>query len=124
MTHSLAPSFESWLNWTDAHLDKCVMAPPKRFKTDAVRLCWFLGPTVALCEQQYNYFCERLQPTRVRLLIGSDNVDRWSEQHVWDTALDHVRLVVSTHKVLEEALAHAFVKLDDLALLIFDEGEF
>ena len=30
---------------------------------------------------------------------------------------------MSTHQVLYDALAHGFVKMDDLALLIFDEGQ-
>jgi len=36
--------------------------------------------------------------------------------------LNNVRIVVSTHQVLLEALTHGFVKLSKLALLIFDEG--
>ena len=76
-----------------------------------------------LCHQQHRYFCARLPSTRIRLLVGSDNVDRWSEQRIWDAALDKVNLVISTHKILEDALAHAFVKLENLSLLVFDEGE-
>lgn len=56
-------------------------------------------------------------------MIGSDNVDRWSEQRIWDAALKDVRVVVSTHAVLADALSHGFVKITSLALLIFDEGE-
>jgi ERCC4-related helicase len=84
---------------------------------------WFLAPHVELCHQQHRYFCTRLPSIRIRLLVGSDNVDRWSEQRTWDAALDKVRLVISTHKILEDALAHAFVKLENLSLLVFDEGK-
>lgn len=42
---------------------------------------------------------------------------------MWDSVLHNVRVVLSTHQVLYDALAHAFVKMDDLALLIFDEGK-
>jgi ERCC4-related helicase len=59
----------------------------------------------------------------MKLLVGSDNVDRWSEQKIWDAALDQVRVVISTHKILEDALAHAFVKLERICLLVFDEGK-
>lgn len=58
-----------------------------------------------------------------RLLTGSDNVDRWSEQRIWDAALDQHRIVVSTHAVLADALRHGFVRISSLALLVFDEGE-
>ncbi|KAH0835062.1 Dicer-like protein 2 [Fonsecaea pedrosoi] len=85
-------------------------------------LVWFLAPHVALCEQQYNALRIGLPSVRIKLLIGNDNVDRWSEQRIWDAALDGVRVMVSTHKILEEALAHSFVKIKDLALLVFDEA--
>jgi ERCC4-related helicase len=85
-------------------------------------LIWFLAPHVALCEQQYNALRIGLPSARVKLLVGNDNVDRWSEQRIWDAALDGIRVMVSTHKILEEALAHSFVKIENLALLVFDEG--
>lgn len=49
-------------------------------------------------------------------------MDRWSEQRIWDAVLDQVRIVVSTHAVLADALGHGFVKMAQLVLLIFDEG--
>lgn len=54
--------------------------------------------------------------------MGSDNVDRWSEQRIWDAVLENVRIVVSTHGVLADALSHGFVRIEELALLVFDEG--
>jgi hypothetical protein len=85
-------------------------------------LTWFLAPNVALCEQQYDVLRIGIPSARVKILVGNDNVDRWSEQRIWDAALAGVRVMVSTHKILEEALAHSFVKIEDLALLVFDEG--
>jgi hypothetical protein len=41
---------------------------------------------------------------------------------VWDAVLHNVRIVLSTHKVLVDALTHAFVRMSGIALLIFDEG--
>ncbi|ETN39978.1 uncharacterized protein HMPREF1541_04253 [Cyphellophora europaea CBS 101466] len=84
-------------------------------------IVWFLAPHVELCNQQYRELCKGLPATKIKLLVGSDNVHRWSEQSIWDAALDHVRLVISTHKILEDALAHNFVKLETLSLLVFDE---
>ena len=88
-----------------------------------MQLIWFLAPHVELCRQQYSCLSSGIPATKMKLLVGSDNVDRWSEQKVWDAALDQVRVVVSTHKILEDALAHAFIKIQRISLLVFDEGE-
>lgn len=84
---------------------------------------WFLAPTVTLCEQQSAVFNQHLPNYNVLVLSGQDDVDHWTEQSVWDAVLHNVRIVLSTHQVLYDALAHAFVKMDTLALLIFDEGQ-
>lgn len=83
---------------------------------------WFLAPTVALCEQQYEVFRSNLPGYGIQVLSGNDNVDHWTEQSVWDAVLHNVRIVISTHKVLLDALTHAFVRMSKLALLIYDEG--
>jgi hypothetical protein len=58
------------------------------------------------------------------LLVGSDKIELWSEQAVWDTILADVAVVVSTYAILREALSHGFVTMDRLSLLVFDEGGF
>ena len=85
-------------------------------------MVWFLAPGVELCRQQHDTLAAFLPSVRTRLLIGSDNVDQWGEKKVRDAALDQVRVVVSTHAVLAQALDHKFVSLSQLALLVFDEG--
>lgn len=59
---------------------------------------------------------------KTRVLTGLDNVDRWTEQTIWDNVLQDIRVVVSTHAVLADALTHGFVRVSQLALIIFDEG--
>ncbi|KAK3613521.1 Dicer-like protein 2 [Elasticomyces elasticus] len=49
-------------------------------------------------------------------------MDHWGEKKIWDAALHQVRIVVSTHAVLVQALEHAFVSLSQLALIVFDEA--
>lgn len=88
-----------------------------------VQLIWFLAPTVDLCIQQHTVIMSHLPAVRTQLLIGADNVDRWTEQSIWDKVLEDVRVVVSTHAVLADAMSHGFVTISRLALLIFDEGE-
>jgi hypothetical protein len=60
---------------------------------------------------------------KTRVLTGLDNVDRWTDQAIWNTVLQGIRVVVSTHAVLADALNHGFVRMSQLALIIFDEGK-
>lgn len=89
---------------------------------DFRQLVWFLAPTVALCVQQHVYLRSYLPAVRTQLLTGADNVDRWSEHRIWDSVLEGVRIVVSTHAVLADALSHGFIAMRRLALIVFDEG--
>lgn len=57
----------------------------------------------------------------MKLLTGQENVETWSA-NIWDIILRDVRIVVSTYQVLLDALCHSFVKMERLALIVFDEG--
>ncbi|RGP76085.1 dicer 2 [Fusarium longipes] len=48
------------------------------------------------------------------------NIDAWSED-VWPRILEGTRIIVSTFDILRDTLDHAFVKMDTLALIVFDE---
>ncbi|USP80964.1 hypothetical protein yc1106_08238 [Curvularia clavata] len=85
------------------------------------KIVWFLAPTVALCEQQYEVFQSNLPGYIHLLLCGRDDVELWTTQNTWDRVLRNVRIVLSTHQILLDALSHGFVRLSRLALLIFDE---
>ncbi|OBT60783.1 hypothetical protein VE03_09971 [Pseudogymnoascus sp. 23342-1-I1] len=84
---------------------------------------WFLAPTVALCTQHYENMYLQMPAVSIRLLLGSDNVDRWSDQRIWDAALLDIKVVISTHAVLADALTHSFFKIEELKLIIYDEGK-
>ncbi|KAJ5993381.1 hypothetical protein N7451_009105 [Penicillium sp. IBT 35674x] len=58
----------------------------------------------------------------MRMLTGDDDVDCWSNQDIWDTALRSMKVIFSTHAVLADALTHGFMSLRRLALIVFDEG--
>jgi ERCC4-related helicase len=58
----------------------------------------------------------------IQLLSGKDDLDHWTDQGVWDDVLLNIRIVLSTHQVLLDALSHGFVKMRNLSLLIFDEA--
>lgn len=89
-----------------------------------MQLVWFLAPTVALCLQQHDVIASQIPSVKTRVLIGADNVDRWTEQAIWNNALKDIRVVCSTHAVLSDALNHGFVRMSQLALLVFDEGNY
>ncbi|KIE01203.1 Dicer-like protein 2, partial [Metarhizium majus ARSEF 297] len=97
-----------------------------RIKTELDRsapdkIIWFLAPTVALCGQQFDVIRLQAASVAMKLLTGNDQVDTWSAD-TWDTILDGVRVVVSTYQVLLDALCHAFISIDRLSLIIFDEA--
>lgn len=58
----------------------------------------------------------------MKLLTGQLNIDAWSED-VWPRILNGTRIIVSTFDILRDALDHAFVKMNMLSLIVFDEGE-
>ncbi|KAJ5110556.1 hypothetical protein N7532_001091 [Penicillium argentinense] len=86
------------------------------------QMVWFLAPTVALCMQQQEVIESQIPNVRSRVLTGKDDVDRWTKQSIWNNFLRGVRIVVSTHDVLCDALNHGFVQISQLALMVFDEA--
>ncbi|KAF5630542.1 Dicer 2 [Fusarium sp. NRRL 52700] len=84
------------------------------------KLVWFLGNTLGLVDQQYNVIKGQMPSVRMRLLTGQLNIDTWNPE-VWTRILEGTRIIVSTFSVLRDALDHAFVTMDMLALIVFDE---
>lgn len=85
------------------------------------KIVWFCVPTVALAVQQYKSITEQLPAYQARVLSGNDNCDFWTPS-TWKDVLEGTRIVVSTHSILLDALGHAFVQMDRLSLLVFDEA--
>ncbi|KAL8695165.1 MAG: hypothetical protein Q9218_000333 [Villophora microphyllina] len=86
------------------------------------KLVWFLAPNVALATQQAKVIATQIPSVQTRLLLGSDNVEHWSEQWVWDGILDNIRIVISTYQILLDALIQGFVQMARLSLMVFDEA--
>lgn len=78
---------------------------------------------MALCQQHSISLQTYLTSHQIRILSGEDEVERWTEQVLWDAVLENIRIVISTPAVLLDALTHGFVKLAQLSLCVFDEGE-
>jgi ERCC4-related helicase len=83
---------------------------------------WFLTPTTVLCEQQFRVLQSQISSVQIKCFTSNDNIDKWTDRESWDTVLTNVSIVVSTYAVLHDALCHAFLVMDSLALLVFDEG--
>lgn len=81
-----------------------------------------MAPTVSLAEQQFEAIRAQTQGVQSRLIHGADNVQAWSSKAVWDAVLLNIRIVVSTYQILFDAVAHAFVPLSSLGLIVIDEG--
>ncbi|PHH63139.1 hypothetical protein CDD81_6290 [Ophiocordyceps australis] len=90
-------------------------------KCESGKIIWFVAPTVSLCAQQSRVIGEQVTWTSMKLLTGNENVDAWSPL-LWTLILSKVGIVVSTPQVLCDALSHAYVGMDRLALIIFDEA--
>lgn len=85
------------------------------------QVVWFLAPTVSLCDQQSKVVKDQVPWVQSKLVTGANNVDSWSAV-TWEKALTNVKIIITTHQVLLDALIHGFVKISSLALLVFDEG--
>ncbi|OTA57243.1 RNase3 domain-containing protein [Hypoxylon sp. EC38] len=91
-------------------------------KSSPDKIIWVLAPTVALCEQHARVLRTQIPAIQIKFLSGADGVDAWTDVRTWDDYLRNVRIVVSTHQVLLDAISHAFVSLDRLSLIVFDEA--
>ncbi|KAF4121966.1 ERCC4-related helicase [Geosmithia morbida] len=85
------------------------------------KIVWLNAPTILLCAQHLDSIKDQMPSVPARLLTGNENVDSWSPP-TWTAILEKTRIIVSTPKVLHDALCHAFVKMDMLSLIVFDEA--
>lgn len=73
--------------------------------------------------QQFEVIRAQIPAVQSKFICGADDVDTWSSKPgVWDEVLLNTRVVVSTYRILFDAVSHAFVPLKTLGLLVIDEG--
>lgn len=77
---------------------------------------------MALCLQQLSVLQSQISLVRIKPFTSLDNVSRWTEKSVCDAMLFSVNIVVSIYAVLYNALCHAFIDMESLARIVFDEG--
>ncbi|UKZ52567.1 hypothetical protein TrVGV298_006345 [Trichoderma virens] len=88
---------------------------------DPKKIVWFMAPTVSLCTQQKDVLKLQIPAVPMTLLAGNSAINAWGPE-IWHTLLGTTRVVVSTPQVLLDALDHAYITMNHLALLVFDEA--
>ncbi|KAF9162667.1 Dicer-like protein 1 [Actinomortierella ambigua] len=84
------------------------------------RLCFFVVNSVPLVFQQANVIRKQCAVARVEEHCGDMRADYLSQQH-WFKKLREADVIVLTAQILASVLQHGFLKLMNIALLIFDE---
>ncbi|EIW59400.1 P-loop containing nucleoside triphosphate hydrolase protein [Trametes versicolor FP-101664 SS1] len=97
-----------------------------RMKLEAERhsrkVSWFIAPTVALVDQQYEVIKTAI-PVSVGHVSGASEPNQWKDASLWRRILATHRIMVTTPQVLLDALHHAYVDLGtDIGLMVFDEA--
>ncbi|EAU81005.1 hypothetical protein CC1G_03181 [Coprinopsis cinerea okayama7 len=86
------------------------------------KICWFLAPTVALCQQQQSVIKTYI-PGPVGLISGAHQPDQWKNAALWKSVLETHRVIVSTPQVFLDALRHGYINMGlQIGLLVFDEA--
>ncbi|GIZ41243.1 hypothetical protein CKM354_000455600 [Cercospora kikuchii] len=84
------------------------------------KISFFLVASVTLVYQQYSVLECNLDHNVARL-CGADNTDRWNSAR-WLKELAENKVIVCTAEILNQALAHSYLKMSQINLLIFDEA--
>ncbi|KAM7263172.1 hypothetical protein ACFE04_000855 [Oxalis oulophora] len=82
------------------------------------KICIFLAPTNALVEQQGRVIEDSID-FKVRVFCGSSNPLKSHQD--WHKVIQEYEIFVMTPQLLLRALYHCFIKMETIALLIFDE---
>ncbi|KAK5245690.1 Dicer-like protein 2, partial [Exophiala xenobiotica] len=83
---------------------------------------WFTAPSVVLAIQQYSFLSKQLPAFQFKLITGMDHAEYWKSQEIWDKVLFNIDVVVSTPRILLDALNYGFMSLKDISLLVVDEA--
>ncbi|CAL5339512.1 unnamed protein product [Camellia sinensis] len=81
-------------------------------------ICVFLAPTVALVQQQAKVIQDSTG-FKVGMYCGSSK--RLKYHHDWEKELENYEVFVMTPQILLRNLSHCFIRIESIALLIFDE---
>ncbi|EPS69439.1 hypothetical protein M569_05327, partial [Genlisea aurea] len=88
------------------------------FKRPQKDVCIFLAPTVALVQQQAKVIQDSLD-FKVANICG--NIPNSKSHKAWEKQLEDHEIFVMTPQILLFCLSHCFIRIEHIALLIFDE---
>ncbi|TLD38036.1 dicer-like protein 1 [Venturia nashicola] len=87
------------------------------------KLAFFLVPSVALVFQQYTVLGCNLDHKIARLMGGGNGSEYGlNERESWKKHIQKDMVIVCTAEILNQALSHSFISMDQINLLIFDEA--
>ncbi|KAJ9557988.1 hypothetical protein OSB04_012602 [Centaurea solstitialis] len=89
-----------------------------RMKKPRKEICIFLAPTVALVEQQAKVIKDSID-VKVGIYCGTSN--RLKFHHDWEKEMEQFEVLVMTPQILVHNLSHCYIRIEHIALLIFDE---
>ncbi|XP_051114005.1 dicer-like protein 4 [Andrographis paniculata] len=89
-----------------------------RIKKPQKNICIFLAPTVALVQQQAKVI-EGSTDFKVGTCCG--NSPHLKTRYDWEKEIEEFEVLVMTPQILLHCLSHCFIKIELVALLIFDE---
>lgn len=81
---------------------------------------FFLVNTVPLVNQQKNVIEMMCPVDGVGAYSSEDGVDYWKKAD-WDSELARNQVIVMTSQILSDMLTHAYIRIEDINLIIFDE---
>ncbi|KAI7256511.1 dicer-like protein 1, partial [Hortaea werneckii] len=84
------------------------------------RISFFLVASVTLVHQQLAVLEANLDHN-VGRASGADNVDNWNKAK-WSKLFSENKVIVATADVLLQCLAHSFITMNQINLLVFDEA--
>ncbi|KAL6898701.1 hypothetical protein GGI43DRAFT_83845 [Trichoderma evansii] len=87
---------------------------------DPKKIIWFITPTVSLSAQQHTVLTLQIPSVPMKMLAGNRHLPTWG-QEIWNALLEQTRIVITTPQILLDALDHAYIKMEHLALIVFDE---
>lgn len=84
------------------------------------KISFFLVASVTLVYQQCSVLKTNLDHAVARV-CGADNADNWNRSK-WMKLLSDNKVIVCTAEILHQCLAHSYVTMKQINLLIFDEA--
>ena len=86
----------------------------------APRISFFLVASVTLVYQQHAVLDIELDH-KIARVCGADNTDNWNKKK-WMQLLNDHKVIVATADILHQCLAHSYITMPQINLLIFDEA--